>query len=155
MRVLRREMGVEPGPATLELFERILKAETGASRSRIWISVSLAAKPSQVRKVRALVGRTTEWQRLASAWQSAVEEGPRVAVISGEPGIGRPGLLTSYINRVSVMGMRPRAAGVTQARGRWPMRPWRSGCVPMRFARVGRASAAATGRTRAAGAGNP
>ena len=27
MRVLRREMGVEPGPATLELFERILKAE--------------------------------------------------------------------------------------------------------------------------------
>ena len=32
MRVLRREMGVEPGPATRELFERILKAETGASQ---------------------------------------------------------------------------------------------------------------------------
>ena len=31
MRVLRREMGVEPGPATQELFERILKAEPGAS----------------------------------------------------------------------------------------------------------------------------
>ena len=31
MRVLRREMGVEPGPATLELFERILKAEPGVS----------------------------------------------------------------------------------------------------------------------------
>src|SRR6185312_9129630 len=27
MRVLRREMGVEPGPATKEIFERILKAE--------------------------------------------------------------------------------------------------------------------------------
>ena len=32
MRVLRREMGVEPGAATQELFERILKAEPGASR---------------------------------------------------------------------------------------------------------------------------
>jgi DNA-binding SARP family transcriptional activator/predicted ATPase len=91
LRVLRREMGVEPGPATLELFERILKAEPGASREPISGSpVSPAAKPvSQLQKVRALVGRTMEWQRLASAWQSAVEEGPRVAVISGEPGIGK------------------------------------------------------------------
>lgn len=91
MRVLRREMGVEPGPATLELFERILKAEPGASRelpSRA--PGSPAAKTaSQVQKVRAMVGRTMEWQRLALAWQSAAEEGPRVAVISGEPGIGK------------------------------------------------------------------
>ena len=91
MRVLRREMGVEPGPATLELFERILKAEPGASRELTSGStVSPAAKPvSQLQKVRALVGRTMEWHRLASAWQSAVEDGPRVAVISGEPGIGK------------------------------------------------------------------
>ena len=34
MRVLRREMGVEPGPATLELFERILKAEPEQSFAR-------------------------------------------------------------------------------------------------------------------------
>ena len=88
MRVLRREMGVEPGPATLELFERILKAEPGAARRPG--SPGSAAKPvSQLQKVRALVGRTMEWHQLASAWQSAVEEGPRVAVISGEPGIGK------------------------------------------------------------------
>jgi len=31
MRVLRRELGVEPGPATLDLFERILKAAPEAS----------------------------------------------------------------------------------------------------------------------------
>jgi DNA-binding SARP family transcriptional activator/predicted ATPase len=91
MRVLRREMGVEPGPATLELFERILKAEPGASHELPSGSPeSSASKPvSQLQKVRALVGRTMEWHRLASAWQSAVEEGPRVAVISGEPGIGK------------------------------------------------------------------
>ena len=91
MRVLRRELGVEPGPATLELFERILKAEPGASRELPSESpLSAAAKPvAQLQKVRALVGRTMEWHRLASAWQSAVEGGPRVAVISGEPGIGK------------------------------------------------------------------
>jgi DNA-binding SARP family transcriptional activator/predicted ATPase len=91
MRVLRREMGVEPGPATLELFERILKAEPGDSRepSSGAPSSSEAKAVSQLQKVRALVGRTMEWHRLASAWQSAVKGGPRVAVISGEPGIGK------------------------------------------------------------------
>jgi DNA-binding SARP family transcriptional activator/predicted ATPase len=91
MRVLRRELGVAPGPATLELFERILKSEPGASREVPSGSPeSAAGKPvSQLQKVRALVGRTMEWHQLASAWQSAVEEGPRVAVISGEPGIGK------------------------------------------------------------------
>jgi len=91
MRVLRREMGVEPGPATLELFERILKAEPKASRElKSGSPMSPTAKPlSQLQKVRALVGRTMEWHELASAWQSAVEQGPRVAVISGEPGIGK------------------------------------------------------------------
>jgi DNA-binding SARP family transcriptional activator len=91
MRVLRRELGVGPGPATLELFERILKSEPGASRELLSGSPeSAAAKPvAQLQKVRALVGRAMEWHRLASAWQSAVEDGLRVAVISGEPGIGK------------------------------------------------------------------
>jgi DNA-binding SARP family transcriptional activator/predicted ATPase len=88
MRILRREMGVEPGPATIELFKRILKAEPGASGDLM--SGSPVAKPvSHLQKVRALIGRTMEWHQLTSAWQSAVEEGPRVAVISGEPGIGK------------------------------------------------------------------
>ena len=83
MRVLRREMGVEPGAATQELFERILKTESG-------IAASSAAKPvTPLQKMRALVGRAKEWRQLVSAWQSAVEAGPRVAVISGEPGIGK------------------------------------------------------------------
>jgi DNA-binding SARP family transcriptional activator/predicted ATPase len=90
MRVLRREMGVEPGPATVELFERILKAELEPGASRERTSGSPVAKPvSQLQKVRALIGRTREWHQLTSAWQSAVEEGPRVVVISGEPGIGK------------------------------------------------------------------
>jgi len=91
MRVLRREMGVEPGSVTQDLFERILKVDTGASRELTSGSPAspVAKQVSQLQKVRPLVGRTTEWQQLASAWQSAVEDGPQVAIISGEPGIGK------------------------------------------------------------------
>ena len=87
MRVLRRELGVEPGPATRDLFERILKAPAEASGNST--PGSLVTPLSKVQKVTALVGRTVEWEQLASAWQSAVDSGPRVAVISGEPGIGK------------------------------------------------------------------
>jgi DNA-binding SARP family transcriptional activator/predicted ATPase len=88
MRVLRREMGVEPDPVTLALFERILKEPSRELTSES--SESAATQPrAQLRKARALVGRTIEWEHLATVWQSAVEDGPRVAVISGEPGIGK------------------------------------------------------------------
>ncbi len=81
MRVLRREMGVPPGPATVELFERLLKAEAE--------SVETAKTSPRTQKARALVGRVSEWRRLAAEWQAAAEGGPRVVVISGEPGIGK------------------------------------------------------------------
>jgi DNA-binding SARP family transcriptional activator/predicted ATPase len=86
VRVLRREVGVEPGPATRELFERILKGDSGGSREQ---TSGSHASFSHLHKVRPLVGRITEWHQLVLAWQAAVEDGPRVAVISGEPGIGK------------------------------------------------------------------
>jgi DNA-binding SARP family transcriptional activator/predicted ATPase len=89
MRVLRRELGVDPGAATRELFERILKAEPRGPSELIAGSPHPTGPIPQLQKVRALVGRTAEWQALAAAWQAAVEDGPRVAIISGEPGIGK------------------------------------------------------------------
>ena len=90
MRVLRREMGVEPGPTTVELFERILKAEPEAGTSPEPVSESLAARLfAHLQKARALIGRTQEWHQLTSAWEAAAEGGPRVALIIGEPGIGK------------------------------------------------------------------
>ena len=89
MRVLRREMGVDPGPATVELFERILKAkpEPGASHEK---TPGFPAKGvSAPQRVRALIGRTPEWQQLTAVWKAATEAGPRVVLISGEPGIGK------------------------------------------------------------------
>lgn len=90
MRVLRREMGVEPGAATIELFERVLKAEPQPGSSREQASGSVEAKQiSQLQKIGALIGRTREWHQLTSAWDAAVQAGPTVALIVGEPGIGK------------------------------------------------------------------
>jgi predicted ATPase/DNA-binding SARP family transcriptional activator len=91
MRVLRRELGVEPDAASKELFERVLKGDGGGPRDlRSGSGGSAAGKPlSHLQKVRAIVGRTTEWNQLTGAWEAAAEGGPRVTVISGEPGIGK------------------------------------------------------------------
>ena len=85
MRVLRRELGVEPGRATVELFEIILKGESGIPAE---VRKSESSIP-QTQQVGALVGRTAAWQQLLAEWQSIEGAGPRVVVISGEPGIGK------------------------------------------------------------------
>jgi DNA-binding SARP family transcriptional activator/predicted ATPase len=89
MRVLRREIGVEPGSATVELFERILKAKSESGASHEMTSGLPVKGVSPLQRARALIGRTREWQQLTSAWEAATEIGPRVAIISGEPGIGK------------------------------------------------------------------
>jgi DNA-binding SARP family transcriptional activator/predicted ATPase len=89
MRVLRREMGVEPGPATVELFEQILKAKPGPGASRESESGLPVKEVPALERARALIGRAQEWRSLTSVWGTAVEAGPRVAIISGEPGIGK------------------------------------------------------------------
>lgn len=92
IRELRREMGVEPGAATRELFERILKKEepdVPASHPASEPLVYRAKAMPQLQKARVLVGRATEWGQLVAAWQTAMEAGPIVAIISGEPGIGK------------------------------------------------------------------
>ncbi len=105
MRVLRRELGVEPGAATRELFERILKSESDSSRITASASLGAPAKPlSRAQKIRALVGRAQEWVRLESAWQLAMEEGPQVAIISGEPGIGKTRLADELFHWCAQLG---------------------------------------------------
>jgi DNA-binding SARP family transcriptional activator/predicted ATPase len=89
MRVLRRELGVEPDSATVELFERILKAKPESGASRETVSGLPVKGFSTPQRARALIGRTREWQRLTAVWEAAIEIGPRVVLISGEPGIGK------------------------------------------------------------------
>jgi DNA-binding SARP family transcriptional activator/predicted ATPase len=87
-RVLRRELGVDPGPATQDLFEQILKSEDDELKDRRPQGAT-AKHMAEPLRTRTLIGRSDEWHALRSAWRLAVENGPRIAFISGEPGIGK------------------------------------------------------------------
>jgi DNA-binding SARP family transcriptional activator/predicted ATPase len=84
MRVLRRELGVEPGAATRELFERVLKSEPAAAAQ-----AELPLPPTSAASPLPLVGRHREWSRLTDSWRAAAGGSMRFAVLLGEPGIGK------------------------------------------------------------------
>ena len=77
--LLQQELAVEPGPATREVYERLLNLE-----------VSSVAPPSPSLAARSpLIGRDQEWDRLRQAWRDAAQGRPHFILISGEAGIGK------------------------------------------------------------------
>ena len=82
MRVLRRELGVTPGPATRELFDQVLKsAPIEDAHAESPVAVEVLALP--------MVGRSEEWERLQECWRHATQSPAHLALILGEPGIGK------------------------------------------------------------------
>jgi DNA-binding SARP family transcriptional activator/tetratricopeptide (TPR) repeat protein len=104
MRVLRRELGVEPGAATRELFEHALKSDLAAA--------PVAELPCAGQDAHShLIGRNREWRRLVEYWEVARAGGAHLAVIPGEPGIGKTRLADELYR-----WCRQHGAGVARAR---------------------------------------
>ncbi len=81
MRVLKREMGVTPGDATRQYFERLLKSDRQPEKNN--------ALPKGTAPEQALVGRRRERELLEACWQRAGAGESLLAVIAGEPGVGK------------------------------------------------------------------
>jgi DNA-binding SARP family transcriptional activator len=99
--VLRRELDVEPGRAIVDLYERLLE--------QTHTLPTVSAQPA----ASSLVGRATEWARLQGAWREAVHR-PRLALISGEAGIGKTRLaeaLAEWVQRQGVAVLTARCYG--------------------------------------------
>ena len=82
MRVLRRELAVDPGPATRALFDQVLRAERPEAPAAE-LPPAAAALPLP------LIGRRKEWDGLTESWRQTLRGRTHLAVISGEPGIGK------------------------------------------------------------------
>jgi DNA-binding SARP family transcriptional activator len=84
---LERELGVEPSAATRAVYDALLPHDpqpppTAHQRQR------LGGPP--------LVGRATEWARLAGLWRATEEGRAQFVLVSGEPGIGKTRLVEEF-----------------------------------------------------------
>lgn len=103
-RTLQRELGVEPGPATREVYDRLLRLNARATAP--------AARGRRAAALPALVGRQREWERLQEIWQQASAGMPRFALLTGEAGIGKTRVaeeLLTWAARQGVVVARTRA----------------------------------------------
>jgi DNA-binding SARP family transcriptional activator len=81
-RVLWDELAVEPSGETLQLVERIQRANETSIKPR--------PKPTAIPKPEfPLIGRETELQIIQQAWQRCVQDGAHFVSIAGEAGIGK------------------------------------------------------------------
>ncbi len=90
--VLRRELNVEPGISTRNLYEKMTRINPAQGEAQTSISPAPAPRLP-------LVGRTKELDRILEAWQAAAGGRPHFVLILGESGIGKTRLAEEVISR--------------------------------------------------------
>jgi DNA-binding SARP family transcriptional activator len=104
MRILRRELGVQPGAATRELFEQALKSDVKQI-------VPAELPPSVPANPLRMIARRKEWEKLIACWRAVEAGGTLLALIPGEPGIGKSRLAEELFQWCATRG-----AAVARAR---------------------------------------
>ncbi|WP_432933699.1 AAA family ATPase [Microbispora sp. CA-135349] len=106
---LAEELGLDPGPALRRLEEAILAQDPaldrpgGARRGQDAPAAPVVAARAD-RPERRAVGRGTQLDRLAELARDVAGGRPRIAVISGEPGIGKTWLAEAFAERRAAEG---------------------------------------------------
>ena len=109
---LIEELGLDPGPELRELEGRILAHDPtlippAAPAAPASPPAAPAVTPTAERPVPAeaeLVGRSVEWQRLVDVLAAAAIGRPRLALLDGEPGIGKSTLSDALVRHASATG---------------------------------------------------
>lgn len=95
--LLADELDLEPEPETTALFERI-------QQGNIDLENRIAPPDTSVVKSSPFLGRANEHAWLLGQWQIAQRGGSRLALISGEAGIGKTRLVSEAVQAVSGQG---------------------------------------------------
>lgn len=94
---LQRELGVAPGPATLEAYEQLMQHETPVIPARTRQPLPTATP--------TLIGRKQEWEALQDAWHTASTGEPGFVLVTGEAGIGKSRLAEEFLLWASQQGI--------------------------------------------------
>ena len=113
---LQQELSVQPGPATQELYERLVNVEAPANDRLIERTSGHAAE-------QPLVGRREEWRRLLDVWRTAMRERTQFALISGEAGIGKSRLAAELLTWAARQGVSIARSRCYAAEGRLAFAP--------------------------------
>ncbi|HET9494746.1 MAG TPA: AAA family ATPase [Chloroflexia bacterium] len=112
---LEHELGVEPAHATREAYQRLLEAGDTAAAQR--------PAPSEMAAAAPLVGRKHEWQQLQHVWRAAAQGSPRMALLSGEAGIGKTRLTEELLEWAGRQGIATASARCYAAEGQLAFAP--------------------------------
>src|SRR5207248_2404899 len=93
---LQREMGVDPDPATREVYEQLIQHVMPTTQAIVHHPLFAAT--------RTLIGREREWKKLHHAWQRATEVGPHFVLVTGEAGVGKSRLTEEFLSWASQQG---------------------------------------------------
>ena len=96
---LQQELGVEPGAATRQVYERLLSERAGVAEPLVALRGTLP-----------LVGRQQEWNQLLAAWRGAVAGVPRMVLLEGEAGIGKTRLVEELVAWATRQGLQAMSA---------------------------------------------
>jgi DNA-binding SARP family transcriptional activator/tetratricopeptide (TPR) repeat protein len=112
---LRRELGIVPSAPTRALADELRHGDLETSGAR---EVPALFRPF------ALVGRDRELRALEQTWNLASSGNGGVAVITGEPGIGKTRLAVELLARVSDRGARTASCAALDLAGAAPLGLW-------------------------------
>jgi DNA-binding SARP family transcriptional activator len=113
--ILRRELGVDPSPATNAAYERVIQQDAPAPLPAEQ-APTLGASPS-------LVGRQAAWEQLRLAWERAGAGAPGFVLILGEAGIGKSRLADEFVRWAGQRGATAVRARCYAAEGRLSLAP--------------------------------
>ena len=91
---LKRELGVEPEPATRELYQRLAKGDAP--------DAAHLERPEA--DAIAFIGRAAEWEHLQRAWRETLAGSARLVLIAGDAGIGKTRLSEEFAGWVERQG---------------------------------------------------
>ena len=112
-RYLGEELGIDPSPSLQHLEEAVLLqapaldwSPPAAPPTAAGTQPSTTPFPVTSTSASPFVGRSGEVAELLEAWQEAVGDGPRLALLAGEPGVGKTRLAVELARRAHLAGAR-------------------------------------------------